>query len=73
LPGARRELQKRRDLESWSFRYTRGNIETFQREMPRYESLEKQLASSRASLPAFLLKPPGPPSGKVSQSEGDSP
>ncbi len=72
LPGVRRELQKR-SLDSWSFRFTRGNIETFQRELPRYESLEKTLAGNRAALPGFLLKPPAPSGGKVSASDRSSP
>jgi hypothetical protein len=68
LPGARREIQKRR-LDTWNFRFTRGNIETFQREMPRYEEIEKSLAGLRASVPPFLLKPTGPPGGKASRGE----
>ena len=38
LPGARRELQKK-ELEAWSFRFTRSNIETFRRELPHYETM----------------------------------
>jgi lipase chaperone LimK len=50
LPGAQRAMQLRQ-LDTWDFRYTAGNLEKFHRTVSAYQELLKTLDELRATLP----------------------
>jgi serine/threonine protein kinase len=55
MAGLRREMKINR-IDSWDFRFSKSNLDLFQRDRERYRDLVKSLAASRDRLPILENK-----------------